>query len=128
MRRAQVSNVVKLGKISIFSMFSFFYLIAGTVLLAILVQSSSGPVHVGLLGALSLIVSYGLNRMKKWALFLTVLTALPSISFGCVTIYAVYVVFGSGMTEILLLSAMIIYVVLSASSSLYVIRRRDEFT
>ena len=118
----------KLGEVSWSSLVSFFYLIAGIALLTTLVQSSSPPVHVGLLGAVSLIASYGLSRRKRWGLFLAVLVALPGVSFGCVTIYAVYRMFEPGLTEILILSAIVLYVAFSAFSSLYAIRRRDEFS
>lgn len=120
--------MVRLGKVSGSSFVSFFYLIVGIALLATLVQSSSPPVHAGLLGALSLVASYGLNRMKRWGLLLTVLIALPGISLGCVTIYAVYNLFGLGLMEILVLSAIILYVAVLAFTTLYVIRKRDEFT
>ena len=120
--------MIRLRKVSGSSFVSFFYLIAGIALLAPLVQSSSPPLHVGLLGALSLIASYGLNRMKRWGFFLTVLIALPGMSFGCVTIYAVYRLFVVGLTEILILSAMILYVAVLAFTTLYVIRKRDEFS
>jgi uncharacterized membrane protein (DUF2068 family) len=123
----EVSDMPGPGKITIFSLFSFFYLIAGIALIAALFGSGSLPVHVSMLGALSLIVSYGLNRMKRWALFLTVLTALVSISFGCVTVYAIYRMFGRGLTEISLLSVMILYVTFSVVSLLYVTAKRDKF-
>ncbi|NIM46298.1 MAG: hypothetical protein GTO54_11880 [Nitrososphaeria archaeon] len=119
--------MVKLGKISGGSFVSLFYLASGIALLAALVQSSSPPLHVGLLGVLSLIASYGLNRMKRWGFYLAVLTALPGISFGCVTIYAVYRMFEPSLTEVLLLSAMVIYVALSVFSLLYVAGKRDKF-
>jgi uncharacterized membrane protein (DUF2068 family) len=122
-----VSNVAKLGKISGGSFVSLFYLASGIVLLAALVQSSSPPLHVGLLGVLSLIASYGLNRMKRWGLYLAVLTALTGVSFGCVTIYAAYRMFEPSLTEVLLLSAMVTYVALSLLSLLYVTGKRDKF-
>jgi len=117
----------RLGKVSLLSFFSFFYLIAGIILLTLLFQTSYPPVHIGLLGVLSLIDSYGLNKTKRWALFLTILTAPLGISFGSVTIYAIYRVFELGSTEILLLSAMILYVVFAAVSLFYVIGKRDRF-
>ena len=119
--------MVKLGRISGSSFLSIFYLIAGIALMVMLVQSSPPPFHVGLLGALSLIVSYGVNRMKRWGFFLAVLTSIPGISFGCVTIYAVYRMFAPGATWILIITAMLLYVALSAFSSLYIMRKRDEF-
>jgi hypothetical protein len=119
--------MVKLGRISGSSFLSIFHLIAGIALMVMLVQSSSPPIHVGLLGALSLIASFGVNRMKRWGFFLAVLTAIPGMSFGCVTIYAVYRMFEPGATWILLISAMLLYVALSAFSLLYVMRKRDEF-
>lgn len=117
----------RLRKVSPFSFFSFFYFAAGIGLVIALFQSSSVPVHVGLLGVLSLVVSYGLNRMKRWALFLTVLTALLGVPFGSVTIYAIYRVFGLGLSEIPLLSMMILHLALSVTSLFYVIARRDRF-
>ena len=118
--------MVKLGRISGSSFLSISYLIAGITLMVMLVQSSSPPFHVGLLGALNLIVSYGVNRMKRWGFFLAVLTAIPGISFGCVTIYAAYRMLEPGATWVLLISAMFLYVALSASSLLYVMRKRNE--
>ncbi len=120
--------MARLRKVSGSSFVSFFYLIVGIALLATLVQSSSPPLHVGLLGALSLIASYGLNRMRRWGLFLTVLIAFPGMSLGCATIYAIYSLFGLGLTEILIISAMILYVAVLAFTTLYVIRKRNEFS
>lgn len=120
--------MVRLGKVSGFSLISFFYLIVGIGLLATMIQSSSLPLHVGLLGALSLLASYGLSKMKRWGLFLTVLIALPGISIGCVTAYAVYSLFELGLMEILILSTMILYVAVLAFTTLYLIRKRDEFS
>jgi len=117
----------KLRKVSPFSFFSFFYFVAGIALVAALFQSSSVPVHIGLLGVLSLVVSYGLTRMKRWALFLTVLTALLGVSFGSVTVYAIHRVFGLGLSEIPLLLIMILYLALSVISLSYVIAKRDRF-
>jgi uncharacterized membrane protein (DUF2068 family) len=119
--------MVRLGKVSGSSFFSVFYFITGIVLLVTLVQSTSPPVHVALLGALSLIASYGLNRMKRWAFFLTALIALPNISFGCITIYAIYRILVLGSTETLLLLATNLYVILSALSLIHVIQKRDKF-
>jgi len=116
-----------LGKVTVHSFFSFFYLAAGVTLVIVLFQSSSVPVHVGLLGVLSLIVSYGLNRMKRWAIFLTVLTALLGMGFGSVTVYAIHRMFGLSLSEAPLLSIMILYLALSAISLFYVIAKRSEF-
>jgi len=119
--------VVKLEKIDGFSFFSFFYLITGIVLSIIMVQSESVPIHVGFLGALSLIASYGLNRMKKWALFLTVFISLSGITFGCVTVYAVYQMFNLGLMETVFIAMVVLYVALLAASSFYVARKKDKF-
>jgi len=116
----------RLGKASFLSLFSFFYLIAGIVLLASLFQTSYPPAHVGLIGVLSLIDSYGLNKTKRWALFLTILTALLGISFGSVTIYAIYRMFELGSIEILILSSIILYIAFSAVSLFYVIGKRGR--
>jgi uncharacterized membrane protein (DUF2068 family) len=118
--------MVRLGKVSASSFFSVFYFITGIIFLVTLVQSVSLPVHMVLLGALSLIASYGLSRMKRWAVFLTALIALPGISFSCVTIFAIYRVFTLGLTEILLILAMNLYAIISALSIFHVTRKRDK--
>ena len=119
--------MVNLGKIKGFQVFSIFYLVTGISLLAMLLQTSSVLVHVGLLGALSLIVSYGLIAMKKWAFFLTAFISLLGISFGCVTVYAIYKILSPGWIETVSLLAMILYVMISVISLLYTIHKKDEF-
>jgi len=120
--------MVKLEKIKVSSFFSFFYLITGIALLITLVQSNFA-LHVGLLGALSLISSYGLNEMKRWAILITTLTSLSGIAFGCVTIYVIYqrLLFNLGWPELVLFPAMILYVALLAVSFFYVTLKREKF-
>lgn len=118
---------MKLKKISGFQIFSVFYLITGIILLAVLIQYGSILAHLGLLGALSLIVFYGLYAMKKWALYLTVSVSLLGISFGSVNIYAVSKLYNMGLAESLVLLALTLYVIILFTSILYVIVKREKF-
>jgi len=96
-------------------------------LLIILIQSNFTLFHVGLLGTLSLIASYGLNQKERWALFLTILVSLLGIIFGCVTTYVIYRLFILGWIETIVLLATVSYVILLVASLFYVIWKRDKF-
>lgn len=93
----------------------------------ILIQSSFTLIHVGILGALSLIASYGLNKMKRWSIFLISVLFFPSVTFGATTIYATIKFFNPDLTTIIFQSLMIVYLILLTASFFYVVTKRKEF-
>jgi len=112
---------------SVFPIFSVLYLIIGLGLLIVLIQSNFTLFHVGLLGVLNLIAFYGLNRKRRWAIYLTVWLSLTGIVFGYTVFYATFQLPNLGLMGTALLLTMALYVAFSIISFFYVIIRRDRF-
>ena len=110
-------------------MFSIFYLVAAGALLLILVLSSFEIVTVGFLGVLSFVLSFGLFRMKKWAVWLGVFLFFPELTFGLSTLYFLVSMqaFYSSVETLLLNLALIFYVFLCSISLTYVVTKRENF-
>ena len=113
-------------KVSGFQIFSIFYLISGIILLIELALSNPAILHLGVLGILSLIVSYGLFKMKKWVLYATVMVSLLEMVFGIFTIHAFLNVYFHNLIELVVLLGASAYVILLFFSLLYVILRREK--
>ncbi len=109
--------------------FSIFYLVAAGALLLILVLSSFEIVTVGFLGVLSFVLSFGLFRMKRWAVWLVVALFFPEMTFGLSTLYILVSMqaFYSSVATLLLNLALIFYVLLCFISLAYVVTKRENF-
>lgn len=90
------------------------------------IESSVAPLHIPVLGILSLITAYSLFTMKKWALPLVVGLLVVGITFGAATLSnsVALQTFGGAMLFNL---ALIAYMILLLIASVYVIAKRENF-
>lgn len=109
--------------------FSIFYAIAGGAEFFILALSNFNLMTVGILGILSLFASYGLLRMKKWAVLLILAIFFPEITFGASTLYSSIAIqtFGPSIDVLTLHLTLIFYLIFSLFSLLYVLIKRKLF-
>jgi len=110
------------------ALLSIFYLISGIAYLLILVLDFGNLVAV-FLGFLSLIIAYGLIKMKRWTVPFVVAFFFPQITFEIFAIYASVMTYPFDYTmEVLLFNlALIIHMLILTFCSLYVAVRRKEF-
>ena len=109
------------------TIFSGFYFVTGIAMMLLLIWSGGGLPHLGLIGALSLITSYGLNKMKRWALFLLVILLFTGITFSVVTIYAFTRWFGQNLIILSIQAVIAIYMVMLIVSFLDALSKRKKF-
>ncbi len=121
-------SMMNLKKISGFQIFSIFYLVSGIILLIELALSNPAILHLGVLGILSLIVSYGLFKIKKWALYAVILVSLLEMVFGIFTVYVILNFYSSSLVELIVLLGASAYVIMLFLSLPYVIIRREKLT
>jgi uncharacterized membrane protein (DUF2068 family) len=63
-----------------------FYAVAGIICLAVLPLTSFPP-HLGIIGILSLLTTYGLFRKRAWTIWFVVVVFLIATTFSVVTLY-----------------------------------------
>ena len=105
---------------------AIFYIAAGIAQIGYFaIESSIAPLHIPVLGILSLITAYTLFTMKKWALPLVAGLFFVGITFGATTLSNSLALqsFGSAM---LLNIALIAYMILLLIASLYVGTKREN--
>jgi len=109
---------------------SLFYVVAGAVLAVILVVSSFSLIHIGILAILNLILAYGLFKREKWSVTLLAALFLPQVMFGSATLYysVVVLTFYSTWENVAFNLLLILYIVLSFISLVYVGVKRKNFT
>ena len=109
--------------------FSIFYAVAAGAEALVLVLSNFRLMTVGILGALSLVASYGLLKMKKWSVLLIVALFFPEITFGMSTLYASIVIqtFYPSLGVLLFHLTLIVYVTFCFFSFVYVVAKREAF-
>jgi len=110
------------------TLLAVFYLISGIVYFLVLALDFSNLVIV-FLGFLSLIIAYGLIKMKRWTVPIVVALFLPQITFEMFALYASVTTYTFYLTiEVLLFNlALIIHMVLLTLCLLYVAAKRKEF-
>jgi len=108
-----------------FLMFSIFYIVAGIAQLAsFAIEGSSAPLHLPLLGIISLITGYLVFSMKKWAIpFVAGLLAVGVI-FGATTLSS-SIALNSFGGAILLHIALIAYIIVLLVVSVYLLSKRE---
>jgi len=111
------------------AVFSIFYAIVGVVIISILVLSSFTLPHMVVLAFLSLITAYGLFRMKKWAVLLTVVLFFLGVAFSVPLLYRSIMMepFFSGLETSLLNLTLIAYIFMLFVALLYVVAKRENF-
>lgn len=108
---------------------SLFYAVVGVVLAFILVLASFRLFHVGVLGLLNLMLSYGLFKMRKWSVKLLAALFLPQVVFGVITLYYSILIwtFSSTWETAAFNLSLIVYVVLCFVSLVYVLAKKKDF-
>jgi hypothetical protein len=90
------------------------------------IESFAAPLHIPVLGILSIITAYSLFTMKKWALPLVIGLFVVGITFGAATLSnsVALQTFGGAM---LFHIALIAYMILLLIASIYVVAQRENF-
>ena len=90
------------------------------------IESFAAPLHIPVLGILSLITAYSLFTMKKWTLPLVVGLLLLGITFGATTLSnsVALQTFGGAM---LFHIALIAYMLVLLIASIYIVAKRENF-
>jgi len=111
------------------TLLSAFYLISGITYLFILVLSRFNYLVTVFLGFLSLIIAYGLIKMKRWAVPFVVALFFPQVTFEVFALYASVTMYTFYLTiEVLLFNlALIIHMMFLTFCFLYVAAKRKEF-
>ena len=111
------------------AVFSIFYAIVGVVIISILVLSNFTIPHAMVLAFLSLITAYGLFRMKKWAVLLTIILFFLGTAFSAPLLYHSIMVgpFFSSLETSLLNLTLIGYMIGLFAALLYVAASRENF-
>lgn len=109
------------------SFFSIFYLISGIAMLLILAQLDYNLVHISFLGVLSIVASYGLNKMRRWSIFLVALIFVSGVTLGVTVLYASLQMFSLNIYVVVLQLLMVTYIILLTASFIYVLAKRGKF-
>ncbi|MFQ6094581.1 MAG: hypothetical protein ACE5NN_00415 [Candidatus Bathyarchaeia archaeon] len=107
--------------------FSGFYFVTGVAMVVLMVWFGGDLPHLGFLGALSMIASYGLSKMKRWVLFVLVILLFTGVTFSLVTIYAFLQWFGQELTILSMQALIAIYMVMLVISFLDALSKRKKF-
>jgi uncharacterized membrane protein HdeD (DUF308 family) len=100
---------------------AIFYGVAGIVCFAVLaITADYRLIHVALIGIISLATAYGLFRRRRWALWSVFVLLFTNTTF---TLSMLYYTMGS---DVLLNSAMIIYLILTWIATVYLAVRRKK--
>ena len=108
-----------------FLMFSIFYIVAGLAQLAsFAIEGSSAPLHLPILGVISLITGYLVFSSNKWAVPLVVGLLAVGLTFGATTLSSSIALNGFG-GAMLLHIALIVYLILLLVVSIYLLSKRE---
>ena len=111
------------------ALMSVFYVISGIAYFLILALSKFSNLVTVFLGFLSLIIAYGLLKMKNWTVPFVVALFFPQITFGTFSLYASVATYTfSPNIEVLLFNlALIIHMIFLTLCFLYIVAKRKEF-
>ncbi|MBS7634529.1 hypothetical protein KEJ34_03395 [Candidatus Bathyarchaeota archaeon] len=107
---------------------SMLYFLSGAMLIASMSLAGGVPLHLGLVGALNISVSYSLTKKKKRSLYIAIFTSLLNLTFGFIILTALMALFSPIMEEILILMGVAAHMALSAILLAYVIYARKTFS
>ncbi len=101
-----------------------FYAAVGVIQLATLTLDVR-MAWIGAIAILSLIASYGLLTIKKWAVWLVIGLFFPQAAFGTWTLYGLTSTYSSSsdLTLLLIEASLAVFIVLSLVSFIYVAAR-----
>ena len=109
-----------------FLMFSIFYIVAGIAQIATFaIEGASAPLHLPLLGIVSLVTGYLVFSMKKWAVPLVAGLLFVGLAFGATTLVSSMGLNGFG-GAILLHVALLAYIVILLVVSVYLLSKRES--
>lgn len=108
---------------------TIFYTIVGVAQIIVLAQTNLRFFPSGALAVLSFITAYGLFTVKKWSVWLVISLFFPQLVFGAVTLYAsiVWYSFSPQVSLLLLDVLLVLFIVLSLVSFVYVAAKRKTF-
>lgn len=112
------------------AVFSVFYAIVGVANISILVLSNlTAPPHIAVLAILSLITAYGLFKMKKWAVLLTIVLFFLGTTFSASQLYYSIIIepFFSSLEASLFNLTLTAYVIMLLAALIYVVAKRESF-
>lgn len=110
--------------------FSIFYAVVGCLLLVhVFLSTFRAPPSVGVLGFLSLMAAYGLIKTSKWSVLLVVALFFVGTTFGATELFASVVreTFNPNLEMLLFHLALIVYLIIMAIATVYVVARRRSF-
>jgi hypothetical protein len=111
----------------IMRLISIFYIAVGIAEVGYFAfENFAAPLHIPVLGILSLITAYSLFTMKKWTLPLVIGLFFVGITFGATTLsnsIALQTFGGAVLFHIALIAYMIVLLI----ASVYVVARRENF-
>jgi hypothetical protein len=112
----------------IMRLISIFYIAVGGIELGYFaIENMAAPLHIPVLGIISLITAYSILKMTKWALPLVIGFFLVGITFGATTLansLALQTFGGATLFNI----ALIVYMMLLLITSIYIVARRENFS
>jgi uncharacterized membrane protein (DUF2068 family) len=111
------------------TVFSIFYAIVGVVIISILALSNFAIPHMVVLAFLSLVTAYGLFKLKKWSVLLTIILFFLGTAFIVPLLYRSITIdpFFSSVETSLLNLTLIGYMIGLFAALLYVGARRENF-
>jgi len=111
------------------TLLSIFYLISGIAYFLILALSNFNYIVTVFLGFLSLIIAYGLIKMKRWTVPFVIALFFPQITFEIFALYASVTTYTFYTTTELLLFhvALIMHAIFLTFCFLYIAAKRKEF-
>jgi uncharacterized membrane protein (DUF2068 family) len=111
------------------AVFSIFYAIVGVAIISILVLSNFAIPHMVVLAFLSLVTAYGLFKMKKWSVLLTIILFFLGTAFSAPLFYRSIVIepFFSSLETSLLNLTLIAYMIGLFAALIYVASKRENF-
>jgi hypothetical protein len=96
--------------------FSGFYFVTGVVMFLLLVWSGG-----------SIVASYGLNRMKRWVLYILTMLLFMGVTFGVVMVYTFIRWFGQDLTVVSIQAVIVVYMIMLIVSFLDALKNRKRF-
>jgi hypothetical protein len=107
---------------------SIFYLISGIAQFIVIAMSAIPP--IGVLAILCFIATYGLVKMRKWAVWLVAILLFPEITFAAMPLYASIMQqqsFFPNLGWLLFNLMLVIYVIAILVASVYILAKRHDF-
>ena len=107
------------------SFFTIFNLSVGIVMILILVFYDQRLLHLAIIGLLSILVSYGINKKQRWVIFISAILFFSGMTFGFTTLISSLFFLQEIDIFLLIFNIMIIsYMIVLTVFFLYLVSRR----